>query len=154
MLTRINKLLNEEFDAIVLAAAGLKRLGLEERCEQYFNIEEMIPAVCQGVLAVETRKDDPIVEFLLNSIHCPETALVVAAERTFMIKLNGGCTTPIAAHAVIEGEQMKVYGLLATDKRAGVYRAIVTGSKNNAMDLGAELADKVLELSKRGMSDG
>jgi hydroxymethylbilane synthase len=154
VLTRINKLLNQEFDAIVLAAAGLKRLGLEERCEQYFSIDEMIPAVCQGVLAIETRKNDPIVEFLVNSVHSPETALAVAAERAFMIKLNGGCTTPIAAHAVIEGEQMKVYGLLALAERTGVYRASVAGSKYNAVDLGVELADKVLELFNRGTNNG
>ena len=154
VLTRINKLLNHEYDAIVLAAAGLKRLGLVDRCEQYFSIEEMIPAVCQGVLAVETRQADPLAEYLAPSVHCPETALAVAAERAFMIKLNGGCTTPIAAHAVIEGERMKVYGLLAPTDKPGVYRAWLEGSKYQAAELGEQLAEQVQELSKRGMSHG
>lgn len=154
VLTRIAKLTDTDFDALILAAAGLKRLGLEERCEQYFTITEMIPAVGQGVLAVETRKDDPVVEYLLNSVHCPEIALAVTAERAFMIKLNGGCTTPIAAHAVIEGEKMKIYGMLAPNDRTGVYRASVEGSKYNAVDLGERLAEIVSELSMRGKSNG
>lgn len=153
VLTRINKLLNNEFDAMVLAAAGLKRLGLEERCEQYFNIADMIPAVGQGVLAMETRKDDLLIELLINSVHSPKTARVVAAERAFMIKLNGGCTTPIAAYAVIEGERMRVYGLLATLDPTGIYRASVEGNISHAVDLGEELADKVLELSRKGKSN-
>lgn len=144
VLTRLNKLLNREYDAIVLAAAGLKRLGLEDRCIQYFDVAEMVPAVGQGILGVETRKNDDI-SYLLDSVHCEEAAMQLSAERTFMVKLNGGCSVPIAAHAVIEGEKMKVYGLLAPEDKAAVFRATVEGNKHEAAMLGERLADGILE---------
>ena len=147
VLTRIDKLLNQEYQAIILAAAGLKRLGLEERCEYYFSTEELIPAIGQGVLAIETRKNDTLLEYLRSSIHSQETALVVAAERAFMIKLNGGCTTPIAAHAIIFGERMKISGLLASKPGSRIFRATQEGNKKDAATLGETLADKILEMS-------
>lgn len=154
VLTRIDKLRAEEYDALVLAAAGLKRLGLEDHCRQYFDIREMIPAIGQGALAIETRQGDPLIECLVHSVHEPETALSITAERAFMIQLNGGCTTPIAAHAVIEGERMKIYGFLASSEGTGVYRSTIEGNKQDASDLGAELAAKILELSRKGKYHG
>lgn len=153
VLTRINQLVNEEYQGLVLAVAGLKRLGLEERCEYYFSVEEMIPAVGQGVLAIETRKDDPLAEYLQTSVHSAETALIIAAERAYMIKLNGGCTTPIAAHAVIDGERMKISGLLASREGTRIYRAALEGNKQEAAGLGEALAEQILDLSK-GTNDG
>lgn len=147
VLSRINKLYNQEYQALILAAAGLKRLGMEDRCEYYFTTEEMIPAVGQGILAIETRKDDPLIEYLQTSIHSAETALVVAAERAFMIKLNGGCTTPIAAHAIIDYDKMRVSGLLASKTGTEIFRAKVEGNKQDAAFLGEMLAKKILELS-------
>ncbi|MCR4436332.1 MAG: hydroxymethylbilane synthase [Clostridiales bacterium] len=144
VLTRLNKLLNSEYDAVVLAAAGLKRLGLEERCVQYFGIKDVIPAVGQGVLGVETRRDEDV-GFLLDSIHCSESQLAVDAERAFMIKLNGNCSIPIAAHAVIDGDQLKVWGMLASEDKACVYRAFTCGSRYDAAKLGERLADMIIE---------
>lgn len=147
VLTRLNKLLNGEYAALVLAAAGLKRLGLEDRCDQYFTIEEMIPAVGQGVMAVETRKDDDT-SYLKDSIHCPETAFAVCAERTFMVKLNGSCSTPIGAHAVIDGDNMKIWGMLALEDGTKVCRSYVEGSKYDAVSLGSKLAHNIMENMK------
>lgn len=151
VLTRINRVLNKEYDAVMLAAAGLKRLGLEEKCVQYFNMDQVIPAVGQGILGIETRADDEI-DYLFDSVHCEESALQISAERTYMIKLNGGCSTPIAAHAVIEGDKMKVYGMLASEDKLSVYKAYIEGNKYEAASLGERLADMILE-QVRGKQD-
>jgi len=153
VLTRLNKLANKEYDAIVLAAAGLKRLGLADKCVQYFKVEDIIPAVGQGILAIETRDDDDI-QYLLDSIHCEESALRIQAERAYMIKLNGGCSVPIAAHAVIEGDLMRVYGMFATEDKLSVYRAYVAGNKNEAESLGLRLADMILKQTEKTHSQG
>jgi hydroxymethylbilane synthase len=144
VLTRLNKLVNKEYDALVLAAAGLRRLGLEYRCTRTFSIEEMVPAVGQGILALETREEDDS-SYLLDSIHCPDAALAASAERMYMIRLNGGCTTPMGAHAVIEEGHMKLYGMLAREGHTSIYKAVVEGNKHDAVTLGSMLADKILE---------
>lgn len=146
--TRIAKLENKEYDAIILAMAGLKRLGLAERCVQCFAVDQIVPAVGQGALGVETRKGEDI-KYLLESIHDEEAALAVGAERAYMIKLQGNCSTPIAAHAVIEGDRMKIYGFFATEDGCQTYRDWVEGRKQDAVWLGESLADRMLERRKR-----
>lgn len=140
VLTRIDKLMKQQFDAIVIAAAGLKRLGLENRVVQYFEVDDIIPAVCQGILAIQMRTGSEA-GYLMESVHCVETALCAQAERAYLIKLNGDCSTPIAAHAVISGEKMIVNGMLADGNCKKVYRASVMGNKNEADLLGEKLAD-------------
>lgn len=144
VLTRINKLLEGEYDGIILAMAGLKRLGLEDKAAQCFNVEDMIPAVGQGALGIETRKGEDI-DYLLQSVHDEETALAVEAERAFLIKLNGGCSIPIGAHAVIDGDRMKVSGMLAEENGADMSKASVEGSKYDGVELGERLADIIME---------
>lgn len=147
ILTRIDKLWQGQFDAIMLAAAGLKRLGLENKVTQYFEPDEIIPAVCQGILAIQTRAaadGAALTGYLLESVHCEEAALCAAAERAYMIRLNGGCSTPIAAHAVIGGAAMTVRGMLADEKTQRIHRAAVTGSKTDAARLGEKLAGLIL----------
>ncbi len=141
--TRINKLENREYDAIILAMAGLKRLGLENKCVQCFEIDQMIPAVGQGVLGIETRKGEDV-EYLLESIHDEEAFLAVSAERAYLLKLNGNCSTPIAAHAVIEGNRMKVYGFLASEDKTETCRDWIEGGKHDAASLGEKLAERIL----------
>ena len=138
VLTRLNKLLNKEFDGILLAMAGLKRLSLHEKCTQCFDIEDMIPAVGQGALSVEARKDDDI-SYLLESVHDENTAISVSAERAYMIELDGGCSSPIAAHAIIEGDRMKLYGMYA-DRNLSVVRKSIEGKTQDAVSLGVKLA--------------
>lgn len=145
VLTRIDKLRDNEYDAIVLAAAGLKRLGLHEYCSQYLSIEEVIPAVGQGALAVEARSGDDIISFLLESVHCQQTALCVAAEREYLKRLNGGCSVPIAAHAVIRGNRMKLNGMFASEDRTVIYKACVEGPADDAASLGQKLAEMIID---------
>ena len=142
--TRLGKLMRNEYGAIMLAAAGLKRLGLEDRCTQYFDVEDIIPAVGQGILGIETRNDHDI-GYLLDSVHNEESAVQLKAERAFMIRLNGGCTTPMAAHAVVEGRQMKIYGMLAVEDKTFSCRDIIEGDRFKAAQLGEQLADKLLK---------
>lgn len=138
VLTRLDKLLNKEFDGILLAMAGLKRLSLQEKCTQCFDIEDMIPAVGQGALSVEARKDDDI-SYLLESVHDENTAISVSAERAYMIELDGGCSSPIAAHAIIEGDRLKLYGMYA-DGNLRVVRKSIEGKTQDAVSLGVKLA--------------
>lgn len=144
VLTRLDKLGAGEYDAIVLAAAGLKRLGLHEKCGCCFPVEEMIPAIGQGILGVQVRKGGKMQEFV-NSINSPDTWLALEAERSFMIRLNGGCSTPVAAHAVISGNEMKITGMLAVNDGKTVLRAAVEGDKRQAPTLGERLADLMVQ---------
>lgn len=102
--TRLRKLRAEggEFDAIVLAKAGLERLGLDHECTQILSDEEMLPAPGQGALAVECRATDSVLIQMLQRLHDPQTAASVTAERVFLRELGAGCNTPVAAHAVIQ----------------------------------------------------
>lgn len=100
--TRIRKLREGEFDAIVLALAGLKRMGLNDSVTEVFSEEVMIPAIGQGAIGIETRVDDDYVNKLINPLHHFETALCVSAERAFLSKMGGGCQVPLACHASME----------------------------------------------------
>lgn len=151
VLTRLDKLGAGEYDAIVLAAAGLKRLGLHEKCGRCFSVEEMLPAIGQGILGVQIRKGGKMQE-LVNSVNSPDTWLALEAERSFMVRLNGGCSTPVAAHAVISGNEMKIMGMLAVNDGKTVLRAAVEGDKRQAPTLGERLADLMVQ-NQRSMGD-
>ena len=144
VLTRLKKLADGEYDAIVLAAAGLKRLGFEERCVEYFDIDYVIPAVGQGILAIEARRGDKL-DFLMDSVHDQDSFQAAQAERAFMISLNGGCSVPMGAHAVINGRHMEVKGMLAVEDKSKVCRAEVKGGRNDAESLGLQLAEMILK---------
>ncbi|NJD01989.1 MAG: hydroxymethylbilane synthase [Ruminiclostridium sp.] len=144
VLTRIKKLLDGEYDALLLAAAGLKRLGLEERCVEYFDTEDVIPAAGQGILAIEAKRNGKL-DFLTDSVHDADSFQVTQAERAFLVGLNGGCSEPIAAHAVISGQHMRIYGMLASEDRSRIFRAETKGSKNDAERLGLQLAELILK---------
>ncbi len=147
VLTRLDKLEAGEYDAIILAAAGLKRLELHKKCVSYFSVEEMIPAIGQGVLGVQVKKGGEM-EQLVKTINCEEAMLTLEAERRFMFRLNGGCSTPIAAHAVIHGEKMKVAGMLASASGKEILRAEAEGQKQQAYFLGEKLAEIILEKQR------
>ena len=151
VLTRLDKLGAGEYDAIVLAAAGLKRLGLHEKCGSCFPVDEMIPAIGQGILGIQVKKGGKMQE-LVSSINSSGTWLALEAERSFMLRLNGGCSTPIAAHAVISGNEMKVTGMLAVNDGKKVLRAAVEGDKHQALTLGEKLADIIVQ-NQRNLGD-
>ena len=143
--TRLKKLQDGEFSALVLAAAGLKRLHLESRISRYFAPEEMLPAAGQGILAVQTRQGMDTA--CLAGIHDPNAACSAPAERAFVRALDGGCSSPVAAYAVAEGETLTLTGLYVSPDETVVRKGSLSGSRTAAETLGETLADKL----KKGM---
>jgi hydroxymethylbilane synthase len=140
--TRIRKLDDGEFDAIVLAAAGLTRLGLGDRITQLLPLELSIPAVAQGVLGLETRAGDAAIAALIRqAIHDPAEERRVAAERTFLLAMGGSCQTPLAAHAIALADgALRLVGLCGMPDGTKILRAEVTGAAHDAEALGRQLA--------------
>jgi hydroxymethylbilane synthase len=147
--TRLQKLDRGEFDAIVLAAAGLHRLGLADRITQLLTLELAIPAVAQGVLAIEVRDGDaPVIDVVRRAIHDEPTFQKMRAERAFLAKMGGSCQTPLAAYALDDAAGLRVIGLCGMPDGTRILRAEVRGA--NAEALGNELAD---ELLRQGAAD-
>ena len=136
--TRLNKLDSGQYAALVLAAAGLKRLGLAHRISRYFSVEEMIPAAGQGILAVQGRSGT--VWDCLKEYYDPESAAAAVCERAFVRELHGGCSSPVCAYAVVSVDQITLRGLYY-DEASGMYRiGELKGSVSDAEELGRELA--------------
>lgn len=140
--TRLKKLDDGQFSALILAAAGLERAGLAHRISRYFSPEEMIPAAGQGVLAVQCRKDFPIE--LLQPIHHRETFLAVTAERSFVKALEGGCSSPVAAYGVIQDEELRLIGQYVTPE-GEIHTGSITGAAEDGEQLGIQLAKQLKE---------
>lgn len=138
VLTRLAKLDGGEFSALVLAAAGLKRLNLENRISRYFSTEEILPAAGQGILAVQTRLG--VDTACLEGIRDADTAACALAERAFVRELDGGCSSPVAAYAVTEGETLTLTGLYVSPDERVVRKGVLRGEKAQAEALGAKLA--------------
>ena len=143
--TRLAKLEAGEFSALVLAAAGLKRLNLEDRISRYFSTEEMLPAAGQGILAVQTRLG--VDTACLRDVQDADTAACALAERAFVRALDGGCSSPVAAYAVTEGESLTLTGLYVSPDETIVRKGALTGDKSQAETLGTRLA----EILKNGV---
>ncbi len=143
--TRIRKLDEGEFDAIVLAAAGLTRLGLANRITQMLTLELSVPAVAQGVLGFETRSGDAaVIDLVRRAIHDPAEAQRVAAERSFLLRMGGSCQTPLAAHAIDQPGGLRIVGLCGMPDGSRILRAEVTGPTTDATALGLRLAEDLL----------
>ena len=140
--TRLRKLDRGDLGAIVLAAAGLRRLGIERQDIQYFDPQAFIPAIGQGALAIESRADD-VVE-VLSALEHPATRVAVTAERAFLLRAAGSCRTPLAAHATLDGKNLVVRGLIASVDGQQVVRGAQHGPSRAAADLGTALADDLL----------
>jgi hydroxymethylbilane synthase len=150
ILTRLDKLRAGRYEAIVLAAAGLIRLGIAAQITQYFAVEELIPAAGQGILALQAR-DDTNCEYLRDcGVHCPEAAACAGAERAYLVKLEGDCSTPAAVHARIDGANMTVSGLWVNPETGKVYRETVAGRPEQAARLGERLAGLVRAQTRGG----
>jgi hydroxymethylbilane synthase len=145
--TRLRKLDEGQYDALLLAAAGLRRLGLESRISALIATDEMLPAVGQGALAVETRANDHSTIALVGSLNHTATQLACASERSFLRALGGGCQLPIAAYAVASRDDLVLEGLVADPIGQEVVRGKLTGSTAEAEELGSRLAHQLL---KRG----
>ena len=138
--TRLKKLDEGEFSAIVLAYAGLKRLGLEDRASRVFSPSEMVPAACQGILAVQARKDFD--ESLLREFNDEETKTIAMAERSFVTELDGGCSSPVAAFAEIQDENITLTGFYV-DEFENQLTKTVTGPLKDGVALGRQLAQNM-----------
>lgn len=147
--TRIRKLETEGLDAIVLAAAGVKRLGMESRVTEYLSEDIMLPAIGQGALSIEVREDDKLIRDLIAPLDHRETRLAVESERAFLSRLEGGCQVPIAAHAKIVGDEVDITGLVAEVDGSVLLREKVTGSVDKHEELGVQLAEKLLDQGGR-----
>jgi hydroxymethylbilane synthase len=142
--TRLTKLTTTELDAIVLAAAGLKRLGLAHRITEFLAPDIMLPAVGQGALCIESRTNDVTIGPIVAALDHATTHTAVMAERAFLHRLEGGCQVPIAAHATIENEQLHLTGLVAELDGQTVIKASVEGPCHQATALGLDLAEQLL----------
>ena len=138
IITRLQKLDCGEFSSLVLAGAGLQRVGLSERISRYFSTDEMIPAAGQGILAVQSRKNEDV--SFLSCIHNKESEYAALAERAFVRTLDGGCSSPIAAYAQIHGTELKLTGLYAKEHQWEYIIDSVIGNTDNAVQLGEQLA--------------
>jgi hydroxymethylbilane synthase len=142
--TRLRKLDDGEFDAIVLASAGLQRLGWSERVTELLSPDVCMPAIGQGALALESRTDDKFVRELAARLDHRPTRIAVTAERALLERLEGGCQVPIAAHATILEETLTVVGLVASVDGRRIVRDMIHGSVEEAHSLGVRLAERLL----------
>jgi len=142
--TRLRKLDEGDFDAILLAAAGLKRLGFGSRIRALLPVEESLPAIGQGAIGIECRADDTVTNALLAPLHDPDTASCVAAERAMNRRLHGGCQVPIAGHATLHNGYITLRGLVGEPDGSRVLRDEVRGAMAGAEALGEALAGRLL----------
>ena len=143
--TRLRRLDDGDFDAIVLAVSGLERGGHAGRVTEALDVTAMLPAAGQGALGIECRRGDARVESLAAPLACASSTACVLAERVFNRRLEGGCQVPIAAYAAIEDGEMRLSGLVASLDGTRVLRSRVDGGVQEAQALGARAASEVLE---------
>jgi hydroxymethylbilane synthase len=141
----LRKLESEGLDAIVLAAAGLKRLGLEHIPQGYLAVTEMLPAIGQGALGLEIRQDDQEMFRLLEPLNHYPTQVAVAAERAFLARLEGGCLIPVAALGQLENGTLTIEALISDLEGRRLLQNRLVGSPEQAQDLGRRLAELLLE---------
>lgn len=151
--TRIRKLEEGQFDAIVVAVAGLKRLGMINRVTEILSPEIILPAIGQGAIGVECRVDDEFITRLLSGLDHRETSVCIKAERAFLRRLEGGCQVPIAAHAVLEhraqttgqgSRVLKITGLVGSLSGDTIVRGVMEGPPDKPEALGTALAEDLL----------
>ena len=144
--TRLRKLAEGQADATILALAGLKRLGLEHNVSSIFSFDELLPSAGQGAIAIESRRDDDRINAFLAPINHPDTAVALAAERSFLALLDGTCRTPIGGHCVVDGERIHFRGIIISPDGREFFETTRDGSRADAAALGTDAAQ---ELRKR-----
>ncbi len=147
--TRLAKLENGDYDAIILAAAGLERLGLQHYITHEFSTDEMLPAAAQGVIGIECMDSNKELRAVLDKLNHEPTARTTAAERAIAKTLQANCQSPVAAHAVIDNGSLTVTALVAMPDGSQSIRDAVTGSVDDAEQLGQELASRLLAAGAR-----
>ena len=147
--TRLKKLETENLDAIVLAAAGVKRLGLENRITEFLDENIMLPAVGQGALCIEIRQNDPEVATMVAKLEHRQTRTIIMGERAFLNRLEGGCQVPIAAHGKIDNTRFTLCGLVATVDGKTLIKETFSGPEGSAETIGTELADHLVSMGAK-----
>ncbi len=142
--TRLRKTFSAEYDAVVLAAAGLRHLDLAGCVTEYLTLEIMLPAVGQGALAIETRSDDSETLAVVARLQHQPTRLATDAERSFLRALGGGCQMPAAAYAEVCGSELRLRGLVASDDGRSLRRGELAGGADQGDDIGRELARQLM----------
>ena len=142
--TRLRKLEEENFDAIVLAVAGLTRLGFKDRIAEVMPRDIMLPAVGQGALAIEARGDDAEILDMLAFLNDEDMVACAKGERAFLAKVEGGCQVPVGVYGSVEQDELQLEAVIASLDGARLYRDRLTGNKSEAEELGGELAEKLL----------
>jgi len=143
--TRLKKLDDGHFDAIILAGAGVKRLGWADKITELLSPEVSLPAIGQGALGIETPTNDAYINDLVAFFDHPETSYAVRAERALLKRLEGGCQVPIAAYGTLSGETLTLKGLVASPDGKTLVKDALTGPKENCEKLGVELAERLLK---------
>jgi hydroxymethylbilane synthase len=143
--TRVKRLESGELKAIILAAAGLKRLGLFAEISHFLPIHDFLPAIGQGALGLEIRRKDEKIHELISFLNDKKTELTVKAERAFLLKLEGGCQVPIAGHAELDGKDIVLEGMVAELGGSRIIRDRIKGNMDKPEKLGTMLAEKLLD---------
>lgn len=151
--TRLKKLDEGVYDAIILAGAGLNRLGMRERITALFPPEQMLPAIGQGALGIELREADNNLLAGLQFLHHADTAAAVAAERAFLLRLEGGCQVPIGGFATIADGTVTLTGLIASLDGETVYKEQLAGPTESAAEIGRMLAETLLAAGGKAVLD-
>ena len=152
--TRLQKLDNGEYDAIILACAGLIRLKFEDRIKQQIPAEQSLPAVGQGAVGIEIRENDQEILDLIAPLIDTETSYRITCERAMNARLEGGCSVPIAGFSTIENDQITLTGLVGNVDTGVILKEQVSGSINEAEQLGITLADKLISLGAKDILKG
>lgn len=143
--TRLKKVESGQFDAIILAAAGMIRLGLQERVSQFIPTDILLPAIGQGALGIETRSDDRETNDIIRFLNDDKTATAVRGERAFLARLEGGCQVPIAAFGQVTENKVHLKGLVGSLDGKTLITDEITGDIENTENLGTRLAESLLE---------
>lgn len=146
--TRLRRVEDGVVDGLVLAAAGLKRLGREAAAAEWLDPAVFVPAIGQGTLAVQVRSDDANTRAIVSRLDDPETRLAALAERAVAIEVQAGCTTAIAAYAQVTGNQLAINGFMLAEDGASLVRSSAAGPKNHAEELGARLGAELLRRAR------
>ena len=151
--TRLGKMETENLDAVVLAAAGLKRLGFDDRITEFLPVGLSLPAIGQGALGIECRLEDMAVLETVSFLNDPTTARCVGAERAFLRRCRGGCQVPIAAHGEILGDELRLSAFIGSVDGGKSVKGVLAGPAELFEKLGVELADILLDDGGRGILD-
>jgi len=151
--TRLRKLDEGQADAIILALAGLKRLGLQAQATKVMSVEEFLPAAAQGAIGIEAREKDSRVRDMLARIDHAETSVAVACERIFLAELDGSCRTPIAGHATLSGRVLHFRGLIVKPDGSAAHETAVAGALEDAATIGADAGRALRQYAGPGFFD-